>query len=156
MSISASLIKIVQGCLASLLLASSAWADNFGVVKVDTRSMIMINIDTIATTPEGYKRAWVATAWSGHQRDNIYGVQDYIEYDCTRRRYRIISTIAYGRDNSPLKTLKYKSVWRRERPKTNSYIGSNIVCNTLGIGGGLLTGDEFALIKSYRGVAAKR
>jgi len=156
MSISAVLTKIVQGCLASLLLASSAGADTFGVVKVDARSMIMVNINTIAVTPEGYKRAWVATAWSGQQANNLYSIQDYIEYDCARRRYRIISTTTYGRDYSPLKTFEYKVVWRRERLKSDLYIGSNVVCNTLGVGGGLVTGDEFALIQSYRGVAAKK
>lgn len=155
MPVSAPLTTLVQCCLTGLLLASSARADNFGVVKVDARSMIMINLDKITDTPEGHRRAWIATAWSGYAPSNIYSSRDYVEYDCSGRRYRIISTITYGRNNSKLRTIDYAEEWRRAGPKANAYIGSNIVCNTLGVGGGLLSGEEFALINTYRRVARK-
>lgn len=156
MSISRPLTKVVLGCLTSLLLAASVQADTYAVVKVDARSMIMINIATITATPEGNKRAWVATAWRGRQFGTLYRSHDYIEYDCSHRRYRIISTTTYGQDDSQLKTFDYKTAWRRQNIRSDSYVGSHIVCDTLGVGSRLLTGDELDLVKSYRGTPAQR
>ena len=113
--------------LIATTLSSAAVAADWVLMYEDEKADTYVDRESIRSTPNGYKRAWLRTIYGEPENTGITSVKLFAEYDCSEGRIRFLQASAYkGAEN--FQTMRQPTEWRYLIPDSIEENPFNYAC----------------------------
>ena len=118
---------IFAALMAIAMPAPAVAADWVFIGDSVSEKEIYVDLQSIRTMPNGYKRAWNKIDFTKAHKDGYTSVKGYVEYDCIEKRRRSISLIFFkGKQAST--TSNEVGEWNYSAPESISESLLEFVC----------------------------